>query len=480
MGLSRSYEREMDAEERLRYEITKCRRCEACKDLLDLSCVIFPEMFSLVDKEWETGEAITTDQLRRLVNLCNFCAACPCSDIRAALMDAKTEYMDRFGLGFRVRVLENVERLGRLGGRAPQFTNSLFKNGTTKTLITKIAGIHSDRRIPPFPQENFSEWLGKREKRVDPGRRKKRKVAYFAGCTARYFFPDVAKSVVEVFERNQIEVYCPEQKCCGMPPLLEGDRKLTLEFARDNVNRLAEAVTKGYDIVCSCPTCGYMLKEILKIGASQIIWHQGADETETDFAHVQVGHGIIGAISGLSSVRLPKKYLDLLLRDEGFFSSISPEKRILVSENSYDLGEYLHMLHGSDELDTRFGIVPLKAAYYPPCHLRKQKIGRPYQELMGLIPGVTVAPVNGDYCCGNAGVMGFKQEFHRLSIRIASRLIQKIRDLDPQVLLTDCLSCRIQFNQLTPYDVRHPIEIMKESYRNYQEEGEEKAVGAFS
>jgi glycerol-3-phosphate dehydrogenase subunit C len=76
--------------------------------------------------------------------------------------------------------------------------------------------------------------------------------------------------------------------------------------------------------------------------------------------------------------------------------------------------------------------------------------------------------IEGLYCCGNAGIMGFKREFHRLSIRIASRLITKIKALNPDVLATDCLSCRIQFNQLTPYKVMHPIELIKESYRNYE------------
>jgi len=60
--------------------------------------------------------------------------------------------------------------------------------------------------------------------------------------------------------------------------------------------------------------------------------------------------------------------------------------------------------------------------------------------------------------------MGFKEEFHHSSIKIASRLIAKIKGMDPEVLATDCLSCRIQFNQITPYKVLHPIEIIKQSY----------------
>ncbi|NTW37244.1 MAG: hypothetical protein HGB17_14195 [Syntrophobacteraceae bacterium] len=52
-----------------------------------------------------------------------------------------------------------------------------------------------------------------------------------------------------------------------MPSLLEGDQSLTFEFASFNVDRLSDAVDAGCDIVCSCPTCGYMLKHVLSEGA---------------------------------------------------------------------------------------------------------------------------------------------------------------------------------------------------------------------
>jgi len=466
----------MSAEDRLRYEINKCRRCEACKDLLHLSCVVFPEMFSLVDAAWETGEEITTGQLRHLVSLCNFCAACPCLDIRSAIMNAKTAYADRYGLGFKIRVIENMDRIGRLGGAIPQVSNFLLQNGVAKTVITRAVGIHKDRKMPYFANEDFGKWFRSKKRSILPQSKNSKKVAYFSGCTANYFFPDVAKAVVEVLERNGVEVCYPEQKCCGMPLLLEGDRNLTLECARFNVERLAEVVEEGCDIVCSCPTCGYMLKKILRVGADQAIWRVDSEKMRSDFVHMEIGHGLIGAISGMSSVRVLKKHLKVLLKDEGYFSSISPEKRIMISGNTYDVGEYLKNLHEAGELDTSLGSVHIRGAYYPPCHLREQKIGRPYQYLMGLVPGISVEPIQRDYCCGNGGVMGFKQEFHHLSIKIASRLIAKIKSINPEALITDCLSCRMQFNQLTPYRVVHPIEIIKESYSNYAERLEERAV----
>jgi glycerol-3-phosphate dehydrogenase subunit C len=78
--------------------------------------------------------------------------------------------------------------------------------------------------------------------------------------------------------------------------------------------------------------------------------------------------------------------------------------------------------------------------------------------------------ISGNYCCGNAGIMGFKKEFHHLSVKTASRLIARIRTLNPEVIVTDCLSCRIQFSQLTDYEILHPVQIIKESYSRYEQE----------
>ena len=104
-------------------------------------------------------------------------------------------------------------------------------------------------------------------------------------------------------------------------------------------------------------------------------------------------------------------------------------------------------------------------AYYPPCHLREQEMGMPYMDLLKLIPDISLESIQSSfYCCGIAGIMGFKRDFHNASIQMGSRLMGKIKQINPDELVTDCLSCRLQFNQMTAYDVYHPIEILKEAY----------------
>jgi glycerol-3-phosphate dehydrogenase subunit C len=219
-----------------------------------------------------------------------------------------------------------------------------------------------------------------------------------------------------------------------------------------------------------------MLKNVLKVGAYYSAEYRESLKSDDGFVRIPMG-GVVGSAYGDGAyMSIPVEFFAGMLKDEGCFSSISAKKRIMVAENTYDIGEYLWMLHERDEFDTRLGPVSDRGVYYPPCHLRRQRIGRPYQYLLSLIPELSVEPINGNYCCGNGGIMGFKQEFHRLSIKIGSRLIAKIKSLNPEVIATDCLSCKIQFNQLTNYEVLHPIQIIKESYSNYQEQSEKKAV----
>ena len=52
---------------------------------------MFPELYRLYDKEIETGEAISSSELRNLVELCNYCALCPCPNIRADIIKAKMD-----------------------------------------------------------------------------------------------------------------------------------------------------------------------------------------------------------------------------------------------------------------------------------------------------------------------------------------------------------------------------------------------------
>ncbi len=453
-------------EDLTRSVLEACADCEVCRYLMeDTACRVFPEIYRLYDKEAEKGEKITPAELKGLVGLCNFCGLCPCPNIRGDLMKAKHAFVKRDGLKPTVRLLEDVGRLASICGAYPRLTNTLLQGERTGGYLKKLAGIHHSRNLPRFPKEDFPSWA-RRRNLENKHESKRGKVAYFAGCTGQYLFPDVPKAVVEVLRRNEIEVYLPEQKCCGMPGLLEGDLKLALDFAAFNLDRLCEAVDFGYEIVCSCPTCSYMLKHVISEGA---FYARDYRESADSFGKMPNKTRAEDPAHQPSTASFSASVMDSLFTDEGYFASLNALKRIKVASHTFDLGEYLRDLQRTGRFSDELGPVRAQMAYYPPCHLREQKIGEPYVDVLTLVPGISMERIDGAFhCCGIAGIMGFKREFHEVSVEMGSRLMERIRAIDPERLVTDCLSCRIQFNQLTPYRVLHPIEILCESYTAYR------------
>jgi glycerol-3-phosphate dehydrogenase subunit C len=455
-----------DPERTARKIVMDCADCDCCRPIMDESCLFFPELYRLYDDEVETGQKISSGELRQLVERCNFCALCPCPNIRADIIRAKTQFIERDGLKFGVRTVEDVERIGRICGALPALSNRVLGSDLAGGMVREAFGIHRDRKLPEFPEENFAAWVRKKGLHIKPNQVAGRKVAYFTGCTARYIFPEVARATVEVLQYNGIQVYCPDQKCCGMPSFLEGDRNLTIQSAAHNLEVLSEAAREGYDILCSCPTCSFMLRGLLPDGAYYSREYQESVGADAKFIKVPAKRRP-GDIQERKVEAFDKIIYANIMKDEGYFSSLDPMKRIAVAEKVFDVGEYLLSLHRAGELKTDFVPADRKPLYFPPCHQREQEFGQPYLELLKLISGVQPEAIQGNlYCCGLAGVMGFKRDFHQASIRLGGRLIDKIKEMNPEVLVTDCLSCRLQFNQLLPYQVRHPIEILKEAYGN--------------
>jgi len=62
------------------------------------------------------------------------------------------------------------------------------------------------------------------------------------------------------------------------------------------------------------------------------------------------------------------------------------------------------------------------------------------------------------------GNFGFKADFHEKSLAIGRPLMEKIRDRNPDAIVTDCLSCRLQFGHTLPYTIYHPIEMLAMAY----------------
>jgi glycerol-3-phosphate dehydrogenase subunit C len=442
----------------MRGVVDACADCDTCRFLMDESCLMFPRLYQLWDRERETGKAILEQALLDLADLCTLCGLCPCFNIRNDIVKAKTARVQERGMPLGVRFLADVQRFAKLGARAPKIVNGILSLPPANGLLKSVLAIHPQRELPRIAAESFFAWARKQglNRRPEAGKT----VAYFAGCTAGYLFPEVARAAVDVLAYNKVGVYVPEQQCCGMPTLLEGDKATTLRRAKANLNTLAALTEKNDQVVCSCPTCGFLIKVLLKENAYFSEAYQRSVQADADEIVVPEAAG-----EGDGCIRVRKSLYAKILKDDGLFSEIDPLARIALSTHVRDLGEYLARLDEKDALNTRLGPLEGRMVYYAPCHQREQAIGSPYPDLLAKIPGLNLIPVGGAMdCCGMGGSLGYKRPFHQDSLRLGKPLMEKIEAAAPEAIVTDCLSCRLQFRHQLPYPVFHPLELLSRAY----------------
>jgi glycerol-3-phosphate dehydrogenase subunit C len=443
----------------IRSVVDACADCDTCRFLMEDSCLLFPELYRLYDREKEQGRPAGEEELRRLSDLCTLCGLCPCPDIRLDVIRSKTERVREKGMPLPVRLLADVQRFGQASALAPAFLKRALAYPPLLRLVQKAAGIHPQRRLPRLPAESFFTWA--RRKGLDQTPAKSPKVAYFAGCSAGYLFPEVAKAAVTVIMRNGLAVFVPPQQCCGIPTFVEGDEKTTTQRVRFNLQNLLQAAQDGFEIICSCPTCGYLMKVLLK----EKTFYSEAYQRQAGACADEIR--LPGSDRPDGFVSLKKSMYQSILKDDGFFSGFDPLQRIALSEKVLDLGELLGRLLRNGTFNTAFGEQRGRMVYYAPCHQREQGIKSPYLALLNRIPSLTVEPVGNTMdCCGMGGSLGFKKDFHDASTHLAQPLMRKIEAAAPDAVITDCLSCRLQFQHLLPFKVFHPVEILARAMRS--------------
>ena len=234
-----------------------------------------------------------------------------------------------------------------------------------------------------------------------------KKIAYFAGCTTNYIEPEIGRATVQVLKKNGLRPIFPDQKCCATPKKAYGNLRSFLKHAKFNVRSLIEA---DCEIVSGCTSCALTIK-----------------------------HDYPGMHKGAEAER--------------------------VAQRTYDIMEYLVMLRDKNVLNTSFRPIDLNIFYHTPCHLKV--LGGVLVEarlkLLRFIPGITVTTSDRG-CCGMGGTFGFKQSTYKVSMEIGKSLFEEIERLSPDMVVTECPTCKIQIEQGTGMQVMHPIIIMKQAY----------------
>ena len=369
-------------------------------------------MRALLTREVSEAE-LGSDELKAVADLCVNCHQCrdecPAGvDIPKLMMECKAQYVITNGLTVLDRLLTRLEYSLAVASRVRTVTNFVLSHRRPRWLLEKLLGIAQERKLPKIARRTFMN-SAHRNRLTRHSQGGGRKVLYFTDLYANRFDVKLAEALVAVYRHNGIDVFVhPDQQPAGMALISAGAVERVRPVAARNVSLLADAIRQGYQIVASEPA---------------------------------------------ATLCLTHEYKNL--NDD--------EDTQLVAANSSDACAYLWHLHLQGQLELDLKPINVAVGYHMPCHLRALGVGSPGENLLRLIPGITLRRLETG-CSGMAGTFGLKRENYRNSLRAGMPLIAAMRKPAIQVGTTECSACKIQMEQGTTKPTIHPLKILAFAY----------------
>jgi Fe-S oxidoreductase len=400
-----------------------CHGCRRCVSL----CDAFPTLFDLVD-ESETMEVDGVDKadFGKVVDQCYLCDMCYMSkcpyvpphewnvDFPHLMLRAKAVKFKEEGASLRDKILTSTDMVAGLASipLVDVTVNKLNQSDGFRKLLDSF-GVHPDAPVPQY----HSKTLRKRVKNMDrhlPPRvvgETTGKVALYATCYGNYNSPGLGADIFQVFQHNDIQIeLVPKEQCCGMPKLELGDLESVEKAKQANIPVLAALVDQGYDLTALVPSCVLMYKQ----------------------------------------------ELPLLFPED-------PDV-IKVQQAFYDPFEYLWLRHKGDALKTDFQRELGDISYQVACHLRVQNIGMKARDVLNLVPGTQVQPI--ERCSGHDGTYAVRKETHAKSVKIAAPVVRKVNQQKADYFSSDCPMAATHIGNLSERadQAQHPITLLRMAY----------------
>lgn len=413
----------------LEQSLDHCIKCNICTAACPVSAVtdLFPgpKYVGPQAQRFRQDGQPTPDESVDYCSGCRVCNdVCP-TGVRIMELNsrARARIVEQKGLSFRNWLLGHQDWTGWLAcGPQAVIANFFAGNLLVRTTAEKLVGIARKAPLPKFSTYSFRSWFRRRTKnqelRTLEGERgsrfsvlgSRKQVVYFHGCSTNYYEPRIGKAAVEVLERNGFEVILAKQGCCGLPLLSNGAFKDARGYHEYNLAQLLPYAQRGIPIVGTSTSCTLTLKE----EAPELL---GMHDTAAR----------------------------------------------LVAENTYDIFEFLRLLHDHGELDTNFKPITRTLPYHAPCQQRAHGIGRPALDILELVPGLHLNEST-TACCGLAGSYGYKAERYQIAMDVGAELFDFVRASGSDLAICDSEICRWQIAHGADVQMQHPIELLREAY----------------
>ena len=412
----------------LELELEQCYGCGLClsRDPATRMCPVFRAMGEETASSrakanllnyWATGQLDEADfespEFRKFLDLCVNCKMCrqQCPsgvDVSTLMATARAEYIKRKGRRRTEFVLGHNRYLSKLGSVFSPVSNVFMAMPPSKWMLEKVVGIDRRRSMPAFGRGSFlkagRKYIAAHEPLAEPADR----VAYFVDAYATYNDHELGYAVLDVLRHNGVEVILSDQRPAPLPAIVYGDVKTARRDLAYSVKHLAEAVRRGYKIVCSEPSAALCLIEEMR-------------------------HYVTG------------------------------EDAERVSKHTYELMNYLSALRRQGQLKGPAKPIADPFVYHLPCHLCA--VGDETVTLRLLQDHFRVAVTDlRAGCCGLSGTFGMQKKNYDLSDRISESLKDALKAAPTQNVLTECAACKMQIEHIASAAVLHPVKLIARIY----------------
>ena len=370
---------------------------------------------------------------------CGMCAAeCPSGvNIPKLVLEAKSRYRLHHRASPVEFVLSHAESMARTASRLAPLANRALAIAPIRRLAESLLGMDRRRPLGPFARRAFRSNIptGTLAKAGPPSVSARGNaqvlgtgpmVAYFCDLFADYYDPSLAQSAVDVLTAHGATVVVPQQRSSGIPEMLYGYAARAREIAAANVGGVLAHVKRGAYVVSAEPTATFAFKVHYPD-------YLGSEDCSL----------VANAARDLGE-------LVLSLRDERPRSAPTP-----AALDPTVVGRLI----GSAVTLQR----PLRVGYHQPCHLKTLGIGDPALELLSQIPLIEVTSLSAG-CCGMAGTFGMRRDTYDLSLAAGRPLFERVEELAPDLLVSECSTCRMQLSHATGLPTIHPVKLLAASY----------------
>lgn len=296
-------------------------------------------------------------------------------------------------------MLSSTDLVGGMATTFAPIVNLALSIDITKSVLDSTFGVSAHASMPKYASKRFEQWF-KMVKASQEGY--SRFVEYFHGCYVNYNYPQLGQDFVTLMNACGYGVHILEkQKCCGVALIANGFASQATSAAKANLASIRRA---SQPVLTTSSSCTLTIKE------------EYSTILDQDTSDIQ------------SKVQMAVKWL----------------------YDRIDRGE-VRLAFRKD--------FKMKAAYHTPCHL--QKLGNQIYSiaLLKMIPGLDLKVLE-QKCCGISGTFGFKKENYAISQKIGSQLYEIIYAANPEVVITDCETCKWQIEGACEIPVFNPISIL--------------------